>query len=317
MSRQVSLRHLRCFVEVARTGSFTVAASHLFVTQSSLTATIQQFEEAVGLKLFDRTTRRVLLTQVAGRFKVEAERILRDFDNAISDLKAHARGQDGHIRVVAAASVIYQFLVPAMATFRADHPNVTVSLRDAGAAQVERMVVDGEVDFAIASKHRGLEDQLDYIPVLRDHYGVVCRADLPLGRGRKALHWEDLPAEGYVAFSPDTGIGAFLRENAGQFPFLQGTHDEISSTTSLYAVLNAWNRYSILPALAASAAGFGNFRFRGLADPVLSREICLITRRLRTLSPGSRRLLKVLLSTIEAQKLPPGVSPVPRDASRP
>jgi DNA-binding transcriptional LysR family regulator len=308
MSRNVSLRHLRSFVEVANAGSFTAASSRLFVTQSSLTATIQQFEDAVGLKLFDRTTRRVLLTQEAARFKGEAERILRDFDNAVSDLKAHALGQKGHVRVVAAASVIYQFLVPAVEKFRQAYPDVTVSIRDGAAAQVERMVVEGEVDFAVASRHRGPEDQLDYVPLLRDRYGVVCRPGLPLARGRKPLRWADLPAAGYVGFTDDTGIGAFLREHAGTFPALLGPHDEISSTTSLYAVLNAWDRYSILPALAAGAAGFANLRFRELSEPVLAREICLITRRLRTMSPGSKRMLDALLATIDAQKLPAGVS---------
>src|SRR3546814_9915563 len=61
MNRRISLRHLRCFIAVAEAESFTVAASRLFLTQSSLTTTIQQFEDLVGLKLFDRNTRRVVM----------------------------------------------------------------------------------------------------------------------------------------------------------------------------------------------------------------------------------------------------------------
>lgn len=308
VSRRVSLRHLRCFVELANTSSFTVASAHLFMAQSSLTATIRQFEEGVGLRLFDRTTRRVQLTQEGVRFKSEAERILRDFDNAIDDLKAYGMGESGHVRIAAAASVIYRFVIPAVASLQRDHPHITVQLRDAGAAQVERMVVDGQVDFAVASRHRGLDDQLDYIPLLRDSYGVVCRPDLPLGRARKTLRWRDLPAKGYVGFSEDTGVGAFLRDNLQQFAFLQGPHDEASSTTSLHGVLAAWDRYSVVPALVASAAEFARLRFRTLDDPPLMRDIYLITRRLRTPSPGSRRMLDTLIATIDAQALPPGVS---------
>jgi DNA-binding transcriptional LysR family regulator len=311
MTRNVSLRHLRCFIEVANTGSFTEASSRLFVTQSSLTATIQQFEEAVGLKLFDRTTRRVVLTQEGLRFKPEAGKILREFDNAIDDLEAHAQSQMGHIRIAAAPSVIYQFLVHAISKFREEYPNVTVSLRDAGAEHAERMVTDGEVDFAVTSKHQGFKD-LEYVPLLEDRYGVVCRADHPLARLEPPLRWQDLPVQDYVAFSPDTGVGSFLKKHDAGWPALQGPHDEISSTTSLYPVLRAWNKFSILPALAGQFAEFPDLRFIELGEPALSREVCLITRRLRSLSPTARRILDVLFATLEEQELPPGVLAIKR-----
>lgn len=62
MTNNISIRHLRAFIEIAATGSFTRAADNLHLTQSTLTATIKQLEEQAGLKLLDRTTRRVLLT---------------------------------------------------------------------------------------------------------------------------------------------------------------------------------------------------------------------------------------------------------------
>ncbi len=315
MSRNISLRHLRCFVEVANAGSFTTASARLFVTQSALTATIQQFEEAVGLKLFDRNTRRVVMTQEAMRFKDEADKILKEFDSAIADLQSFAQGQQGHIRIAAAASVIYQFLVKSIATFRREYPNVTFSLRDAGAEQVEQLVIDGELDFAITSKHKGFDD-LDYTPLLEDRFGVVCRADYALASGTGPLRWADLKSKDFVAFTADTGIGTFLAHNAGQWPVFQGSHDEISSTTSLFAVLSEGGSFSIVPALAARVAGFNELSFRELRGPVLSREICLITRRLRSLSPSSQRMLDVILDTIRQHPLPDGVAMIEAAAAR-
>jgi DNA-binding transcriptional LysR family regulator len=311
MERNVSLRHLRCFLAVADSGSFTVASSRMFLTQSSLTATIQQFEEAVGLRLFDRTTRRVVLTEEGTRFRGQADKILKEFDSAIRDLQALAQSQQGHIKIAAAASVIYQFLVRAIPVFRAAYPNVTISLRDAGAAQVERMVLDGDVDFAITSKHKGYGD-LDYIPLLEDHYGVVCLPEYARAHLPTPLRWADLPPEDYVALSADTGIGTFLAANACTSRLFSGQHDEVSSTNSLYPILSLGNRYSILPALAAKAEGIPALTFYELSEPVLSREICLITRRLRSLSPSARRILEILLETLEEHDLPPGVSLVKR-----
>lgn len=88
LGTQISLRHLRSFLAVAETGSFTLASQKLFKTQSTLTATIKQLEALAEVQLFDRTTRRVELTNDALWFKEVASGILRDFDNAISDLQA-------------------------------------------------------------------------------------------------------------------------------------------------------------------------------------------------------------------------------------
>jgi len=60
----VTLRQLRAFLAVARFGSFTVAAEHLYTTQSALSGSIKELENALGVQLFDRSTRRVQLTEV-------------------------------------------------------------------------------------------------------------------------------------------------------------------------------------------------------------------------------------------------------------
>ncbi len=307
MAHRVTLKHLRSFLAVAQSGSFTLAAARLCVTQSALTATIQQFEEAVDLKMFDRTTRSVALTDAGDRFLPEAQKVVQVFDSSVGDLLALGQGERGHIRIGAAASVIHQFLVPAIATFRRSYPQITISLRDPAAQQVERLVVDGEVDFAIDSKHQGYEG-LDYTPLVVDRYGVICRRDHPLAHQPGPLRWPDLAPADYVAFSADTGIGQFLRQNAGDWPVFAGAHDEVASTTSLFAMLGMGDRFSVMPAMALRPREFPDLVFRPLEQPALVRELCLITRRLRSLSPSAERLLDILLATIRERTLPPGVT---------
>src|SRR5690606_33409617 len=94
---------------------------------------------------------------------------------------------------------------------------------------------------------------------------------------------------------------------AGQPALFNEQRDEISSTTSLYAVLRVGGRYSILPALAASVGDFPAFTFRELIAPRLSREVCLITRRLRSLSPSSEQFLHFMRETMQNKPVPPGV----------
>jgi DNA-binding transcriptional LysR family regulator len=295
---KISLRHLRCFVAIADTGSFTLAAARLFHTQSSLTATIQQFEEAAGLKLFDRTTRRVVLTDDALRFKAVADRILRDFDNAIGDLQAIAKSNRGHVRIGAAPSMIVHILTPALAEFRRAYPDITISVRDGGSDKIERLVLDGEVDFGLASRLNNYSE-LDYSPILTDPFGVVFPNDHALACTNGPIRWSDLAPYEYIGLTSDTGIGAFLEA----YPELglkekSNSYDDASSTTSLYAMLCLGGKISVLPALAAQAGPLKEFKFRELCEPTITREICLITRHLRSFSVNTRRILDVLMATV-------------------
>lgn len=296
---KLSLRHLRCFVAVAETGSFTLAAARLFQTQSSLTATIQQFEEAVGLKLFDRTTRKVLLTEEAVHFKVEADRILRDFDNAIGDLQAIAKGQRGHVRIAGAPSMIVHLLTPALAAFRQAYPDITVSVRDGGSHRVEQDVLNGDADFGIASRLNNYPE-LDYVPILTDQFGVIFPHDHPLAAIEGPIRWSQLAGHDYISLTSDTGIGAFLEAypELGLNERVQPS-DHVSSTTSLYAMLRLGGKISVLPSLAAQAGPLKEFEFRELCEPTLSREICLITRRLRSFSANTQRILEVLKNSVQ------------------
>lgn len=303
----VTLQHLRCFLAVADTCSFTLAASRLFISPSALTATVQQFEAAVGLKMFDRTTRRVVMTEHARRFKPEAEMLVENFSSAIGNLMAVAKSERGHIRIAAAATAIHQFLANVIPRFRAAHPNITIALHDPAAQQAERLILDGEVDFAIDCKVLGYDD-LDYTPLVADRYGIVCHRDSPLARHPAPLRWCDLTSDGYVAFGANTGIGHFLRGHAEHWPVLGGVHDEVASTTALLAVLGMGDRYSVVPALALKGRELPGLVFQELGDPPLAREICLITSRLRSLPPSAQQLLDMVLADIRRQTLPSGVS---------
>lgn len=302
MGAAIKLRHLRCFVAVAETGSFTLAASRLFQTQSSLTATIKQLEEEAGLKLFDRTTRRVELTKDAIWFKTVAERVLRDFDNALSDLQAISKSQRGHIKIAVAPSIMAHVLAPTLSAFRRLYPDVTISVYDQGSDKIERSVLDGGVDFGLSSRLNNFPD-LDYVPVLADPFGVVFPKDHPLAEMPGRVTWSDLKSFDYVGLTDDTGIGSILahRQELGLLDRAEN-HDHASSTTSLYALLHLGGKISVLPLLAARTSPLTEFEFRELHEPLVTREICLITRHLRSHSPSTQRILEILMATIKSSE---------------
>lgn len=313
MNRHVTLKQLRCFLAVAETGSFTQAAERVFLTQSSLTIAIRQLEESLGIKLFDRTTRKVSLTASARQFHTQAEKLLRGFDTLIDDTRALVAGYSGHIRIAASPSIMAVALIPTLARFRERSPGVTVSIRDAGSADIERRVYDGELDFGICSR---LQDhsELKYLPLIRDHYGVVCSHDHPFSRLDRPIGWRDVKKhrESWVGLISDTLVGRVHKKILGEGA-ADNYPEEISSTYMLGSMLALGNRFSIIPSLARVAHQLNDFCFLELEKPYIERELCLVTRRLRSMSPAACLLLETMYETISELELPIGAELISRN----
>ncbi|MBR9883521.1 MAG: LysR family transcriptional regulator [Oceanospirillales bacterium] len=307
-ANNISIRQLQAFVEVANSGSFTRAAEGLHLTQSTLTAQIQQLETQAGLKLFDRTTRRVLLTDEGERFLPVAERLLSDFSAAMTDLQSRAELKRGHVNLAGSPSVVTRFLPSALAHFRAHHPTISVHIRDDSAGSLEQRVLNNEVDFAIAGNHSQQPD-LEYQPLLQDRYGLVVPQQHPLAQA-KTLEWKDVPSSELMLLSRDTGIRAQLERfaDSGQLPIeMKDALIEATNPAGLAALIAQNLGVSVLPALAADTHSFARMRFIPLRNPELHREICIITRRGRALSPAAAALLGSVRDQLAAMTLPEGV----------
>lgn len=305
----ISIRHLQAFVEVAASGSFTRAAEQLHLTQSTLTATIKQLEEQAELLLLDRTTRRVFLTQEGERFLPVAQRLLSDFRSAMDDLKATSLRQQGHVSLATSPSMLTRLLPGIIKRFATDYPGISLSLRDDAAGGIEQRVLNNEVDFGLASNH-SRQPELNYEPLLRDRYGVVVPQDHPLTTRPTPLHWSEVAACPLILLSSDTGIRAQLEgfSDQGIAPVnLNTSLLEVSNPSGLAALISEGLGVSIIPALAAYTSSFERLRFIPLEQPLIEREICIVTRRARSLSPAAESLLDAIRHTLAATQLPASV----------
>jgi DNA-binding transcriptional LysR family regulator len=307
MSTLITLRHLRSFVAVADTGSFTRAAEQLFLTQSSLSSTIHQLEEDVGVKLFDRTTRSVILTPAAHHLHQQAKTLLQQFDTMVSDLRSVALQKHGHLRIAGAPSVVSWLIIPSLPRFEAEYPHVTLSVREAGSAEIERRVRDGEVDFGITSRLADYAD-LNYLPLLRDRYGIVCSPDHALASLSSPVHWSQVSEHqaDLVGLASDTQVGITHRRTLQKFNLAE-YREEVSSSASIYPMLQLGNRLCILPRLTSLNHQLDQLPFQPLGEPALYRELFLISRRLRSLSSTAQALQEAFLDTLRHRDLPDGI----------
>lgn len=286
---KITLKHLESFAAVAREGSFTRAARRLALSQPALTITINQFEDIVGVKLFDRTTRRVSLTPLGAEFLPTAERLLADFQSTVEDVRAVAQRRRGRVNVATLPSFAVKLMPEIVKRFTESYPAITVHLHDSNASGVHRRVLRGEVDFGLSSMWEPDQD-LAFEPLLRDSFGLVCRRDHPLATETAPLPWAALAGHRFLGLAQDTGIRPLLHQVRGLPDDVRAPQVVVSNVATLEGMLAAGVGVTVLPELAVPDHHRAGFVFRHLVDPPVVRETCLITRRGRSLTPAAESM---------------------------
>ncbi|MEH6358497.1 MAG: LysR family transcriptional regulator [Pseudomonadales bacterium] len=282
---------MRTFIVVAHHGSFNRAAEELARTQPAITLVIKQLEEYIGVKLLERTTRRVIPTAEGENFLPIAERLVRDFDAAIYDLKAVAERRRGHVSMAILPSVATSLLPPVISAFSLKYPGIDIHLQDDNSRGVQQRIERNEVDFGIGSIWQPNSD-LEFTPLLTDTYEMVCHKDHPLAQESGPIHWQQLETEIFL----DTGISQMLeiRKHIGTPKF------KFSNVVTLFAMLEAGLGITALPSLAVPLHN-QNLVTRPLIEPIQTREICLITRKGWSHSPAAEAMLEMVLDGIQKQ----------------
>ncbi|SFJ76394.1 DNA-binding transcriptional regulator, LysR family, partial [Bosea sp. OK403] len=174
-----SVRQIRAFVAVARLGSFTRAAALLHVAQPTLTVQIRKLEEALAVRLFDRTSRSVALTQTGRDMLPVLGRMVQDLDGLLGEVRNQGTGYQGLVRIAALPTAAAALLPKAIKSFRAAHAGADFRIRDVIARRVLALVEAEEADIGITGGPTNAAD-VDVLLAIEDRMHVVFPQAHPL-----------------------------------------------------------------------------------------------------------------------------------------
>ena len=193
---KLELRHLRYFVAVAEEGSLSEAArTRLHTAQPSLSRQLRELEDVVGVRLFERRPRGIVLTQSGMRFLEHSREILARIDEAVND----ARGVRTVLRVGSLPGLEPEVLPRVTQLAQAHAPDVEVRIVSAPSPGLVEQLRAGELDMALM---RQVEDATDlHFELVGSHrIVIVLPADHGLAR-EDAVSFEDLRDQTYIAVS--------------------------------------------------------------------------------------------------------------------
>ena len=294
--KNITIKQLRAFIAVSREKNFTRAASQLGLSQSALTIAVRQLEREIGLKLFDRSTRSVQLTSHATAFLPTAEHLLDELSRALTDLSAIAARQKGNVVVAATASFLCSVLAPTVAEFSQNFPGIHIKLVNTP-ENLARRVLEEEIDFGIANVWQPVQSLESHL-LLEDRFGLVCPAKHPLAKLPGQLSWSDLRKQPIVTMATGTSVRDIIDRHKSASGNLQRPVCEVSSIFALGALIEHNVGIAALPALVAKQVLSRNLVFRPVGRPVVKRDLFIVKRRGRSLTPAALELIRSMMAVL-------------------
>jgi LysR family transcriptional regulator, benzoate and cis,cis-muconate-responsive activator of ben and cat genes len=206
----MELRHLRYFVAVAEELSFRRAAHRLHVSHPALSQQVHDLENELGLKLFERNSRRVELTEVGRAFLIGTRRAIAAVKEAVTQAQEAAKGDRGRLVIGSIGPLTSSFLPVALARFREQRPMVeATALHMNNRAQVEA-VLNGSIMLGIGYFDSAVDDdereQLCTRLLLRSPVGIGCSKHRRLPK-RAVPKLRDFRHDKFLSVDPEYGYG--------------------------------------------------------------------------------------------------------------
>ena len=304
MAINFDLNDLSSFRAVAELGNFRKAAEAVHLSQPAFSRRIDKLEQALGVRLLERTTRRVTLTAVGRDFERKVRELLDELDSTLLGMRGVAATRMGEVTLACVPSTVYYYVSEVIRRFHASSPRVRVKVLDAGANEVLAAVSRGEADFGL-NFMGAQEGDLDFKPLVEERFVAACRRDHPIAKSRR-ITWAALGEYDFISVSRSSGNRVLLDQALAGAPGRPQAIYETQHVTTALGLVEAGLGVAAVPAMAMPGPEHPLLVSVPLVEPVVSRKIGLIRRRGRSLSPAAQQLFELF---VEVKKRPRVRSP--------
>lgn len=297
MPHPLSLRQIEGFLLASELRSFSRAAEAMHISQSAFSQLIRELENALGIRLFDRTTRRISMTSAGEAMYRKMSAAIEAIDEACEEARAIARVEQGHLTLGTLSSFGAGLVTRALGRMRERFPAISVTLREGGNGEMLSRVSKGEVDMAVCALTDSAHG-LSFTPLFDDELAVVVQRS-SRHAGVALLDWKMLADESLVRA---------IRSSS--------TDEHISASLAAHnvALKTQYEQASLPTALSMIRAGFGigfmsrivedDLNTEGLVcvrikDPPV-RRVGIYRKADRAISPAVERFEEFLRTEIGA-----------------
>jgi DNA-binding transcriptional LysR family regulator len=284
----MELRQVEHFLAVVEHGSFTAAARATRIVQSALSTSIRNLEHELGTALFERTTRRVTVSQAGQAFLPRARRVVAESTAAVEAVRAVAGLHRGRVAIG-----MIQWLGPVdlpaeLSTFHRRYPDIQINVLNAPVSELLERLRNGTLDLAYLAMDGPLPDDLAGRPVFDEDLLLIMPPEHPLA-GQRRVRWAELDDEQFVDFAEGTTVTGIVRRVSAQLGLSRRIVGQVTQLDlQLALVRNGLGVAIVQGTLAASAHGVA---VAELVEPRVHWQVSLTSRSPGPVNPAAVALL--------------------------
>lgn len=293
---RIKIRHLRTFDAVARGGGFAAAAALLHVSAPAVSLAIRELEEAVGLRLLDRTTRSVRLTEAGAGYLSQVQRVLAEFDGA-HRLAADLQRGRSVVRIATTQSILTCLLPPALSQVHARWPDLHVFPLDVATRDIVDALRSRQADMAIGVDLPD-DEAFDCRPIYSSRWHAYLAPRHPLAR-RARPSWRQLA--GQRLYMTRSSVQKLERELAPAIAFADVV--ETTTASSGMAMASTGQGIAIFPGYAKPLAAVMGLVAAPVQGPAVLHALQVAVPRQAPVPAPLHALRDLLVETIAPQSV--------------
>lgn len=295
----ISFKGIEAFLALEETLSFSAAATRCHMSASAYSQLIGRLEEQLGVRLFDRNTRKVTLTQEGIAFSFGAHRIASEVSAAFNELRNRSNLQAGRVTVATIPSLAARWMPERMQAFRQRHPGIALRLHDVSSKGCLEAVQRGDVDFCVDMR-RNADPEFECRVLFQERLHVLCQKKDPLSR-LEEVHLRDLKDREFIHIARTSGVSAqvsYLLTLAQ----VKGSGLEVSTFSTVAGLVAAGFGISIIPYHATHLYHQPDLIVIPLSGSKSVRTISLVRLRERSLSVAAEAMWQLLEGSAQPPK---------------
>lgn len=281
--RRIRIRDLEVFLVLANDLNFSRASEALHISQSALSAAIQNLEGVLGTKLFDRSTRVVELTPVGRLLYKEAEELLVHLDYSVQRVRDFVSGERGRLLIAASPSVMAGVLPQALNRFNQLYPRVSVEIREEVHAFCIHLVRTRKADCALTPGWHD-HDDLTQMRLFDDRLVALCSPEHPFAE-LEEVNWTHILNERIIAVKKESSVRRIVETVFARYAKELQPAFVVERATSAISFAAAGLGIAVMPASLVQYADKRYVIHRVINAPDAIRTICAI--RLGSVTPSN------------------------------
>ncbi len=289
----IDIAELITFIKVAETGSFSHAASQLFVTQPAISKRIAALESNLGVQLFDRIGRQVQLTEAGIRLLPKARKMAEDLQDIKRSMSLQMQDVSGELRISTSHHVGLRRLPKSLKRFQEDFPSAQLEIDFSQSEEAYQDVLKGRAELGIITLSHKENPLIESLPIWSDPLTCVVSKDHPLAK-IKNLSLMELAQHACVLPNKNT----FTRQIAEQVFGKQGLKPQVRMNTNNLETLAmlvgiGWG-WSLLPSTLVD----DKLAVLNLPDLNVERKLGVIHHKQKTLSRAALAFIELLKNEV-------------------